>query len=321
MQYIWGPSPNLIEEALRIKKVTIMLRHADKAPENKTRSVANASVLKNSKDVLPFQRADMRPKAVAQRRWQEMADNHPKTSPSGTGLESVDKQQQIAQTGLVNKIDKNLEALPPALKANLRKNTRLPANNNGLVAQRHIMHDPDALGAEVYTTGYDDGNKITVDDFVEAVVLKEPSLKAHKDTIKQIMKVYEGESEAGDFAYNTIEEAIEWLYGNGLDREANTTSSQEEFSEEESSEKQVDGQTVGKLWFPGRTYHDDVKKRIIQQIGAKKLSFLVYGEKGYTNFNFWFEKDGRIFAEQNSDRNSKGKYTGYIWNGKDAVEA
>lgn len=259
-----------------------MINHADKAPENKTRSVANAPASKKSKDVLSFQRADMRLQAVAQQRWQEMADKHPKTRSLSTAL---------------------------------------PANNNGLVAQRYIMHDPGALGAEVYTTGYDEGSEITVDDFVEAVVLKEPSLKAHKDTIKQIMKVYEGESEAGDFAYNTIEEAIEWLYGNGIERGANTTSSQEEFSEEESSEKQVGGQMVGKLWFPGKTYHDDVKKRIIQQIGAKKLSVLVYGDKGYTNFNFWFEKDGHIFAEQNSDRNSKGKDTGYIWNGKDAVKA
>jgi hypothetical protein len=102
------------------------------------------------------------------------------------------------------------------------------------------------------------------------------------------------------------------------DQEGSGEDSADEISIEEG--KKGPGQKVGKLTFPGDEYHQVVKPAVIAAIGARKLSFLVYHDKFHTNFNLWFEADGSIFAEKNSTGNSKGKYTGYKWNGNAAVK-
>ncbi len=186
------------------------------------------------------------------------------------------------------------------------------------VLQRHIMFDTEALGADVYETGYEDGTLESVDEFVTKVLEHQKSLKGVEDEIKTIITIYAGDGP--DFAYSSIADAIGWLYKNGLKAQTIDSSDDEVVSEGEDRSEEQQGQVVGKLFFPGDTYHVSVKRAVIKGIGVKRLSLLVYKDSKHTNFNFWFEKDGHIYAEQNSDRNSKGVDTRYRWDGKTVVE-
>ena len=69
-----------------------MPTHADKAQENKTRSVANAFAQKQSGAVSPFEWVDMRPKALAQRELQEMSNNSRKVRQLSAWQEMADEQ-------------------------------------------------------------------------------------------------------------------------------------------------------------------------------------------------------------------------------------
>lgn len=198
---------------------------------------------------------------------------------------------------------------------------RIASTSTGLrpLLQRQIFHDPNALGAEVYESGYEDGEQQTLDEFVAAVITADPSLATSGAAIRTHMEKYSG-AEVPDFAYNTAAEAIGWLKSQpGVVQDIDAPDQlDDEISDDEPLEET--GQKVGKITFPGNSYHQTVKPAIIRTIGAKQLSALVYGDKTHHNFNFWFEQDGSIYAEVNSDRNSKGKYTGYRWDGQQAVK-
>lgn len=182
----------------------------------------------------------------------------------------------------------------------------------GRVVQRAIRRDKAALGAEIYNSGYDDGDELSLDTFLEELFDHAPALRASEEKIRELVSSCATEAEP-DFAFDTYASVVEWLENNGV-RAAEEAGEEEGSSDQEEDEdSEGTGQTVGKLFFPGQEYHQTVKPAVIRTIGAKTLSRLVYGDKTHKNFNFWFEKDGSIFAEVNSARNSKGKDTGYRW--------
>ena len=80
LPYIWRTSSKLIrrrhqQRSHQNNRSAVMPTNADKTQENKTPSVANAFTQKQSGAVSPFEWVDMRPKALAQRELQEMANN------------------------------------------------------------------------------------------------------------------------------------------------------------------------------------------------------------------------------------------------------
>jgi hypothetical protein len=74
-----------------------------------------------------------------------------------------------------------------------------------------------------------------------------------------------------------------------------------------------------KLLFEGDSYHRGVKQAAIEGVGLKTLRKIMRSNKA-KNFNFWFEKDGEIFVDDNSDRSDKGKPTGFRWEGGKVVK-
>ncbi|MBI3705254.1 MAG: hypothetical protein HY244_15765 [Rhizobiales bacterium] len=183
------------------------------------------------------------------------------------------------------------------------------------VVQRMIRRDEAALGADIYNSGYEDGDELSLDTFLEELFNYAPALRASEESIRELVSSCATEDEP-DFAFDTYASVVEWLEKQGVSAAEEKKGAEEEDSsdeEEELGSEGAGGQMVGKLFFPGQEYHQTVKPAIIRTIGAKNLSLLVYKDKMHKNFNFWFEKDGSIFADVNSDRNSKGKNTGYRW--------
>lgn len=185
--------------------------------------------------------------------------------------------------------------------------------------QRAFRQNPAELGALTYDSEAAEGTQQTLETLVTAVLKAAPALKDKEADVRAKLADFD-DDDPPDLAYNSAASVVAWLADEGI--EADEVSADVDVEEEAEAKKETkeEGQTVGKLFFPGDSYHLTVKKAVIKAIGVKKLSFLVYGDKDHHNFNFWFEKDGSIFADQNSNRNSKGVDTGYRWTGDKAVK-
>ena len=190
------------------------------------------------------------------------------------------------------------------------------------VAQRVILQNPEFLGAMKFEpTEEGEGTELSLAEFLRALFKHAPSLKSEEEAITVLLSAcVDGGSE--DFTFDTYESVVDWLKEQGIEGtgEIEDQGGGSEEKKQEDVETDVGGQKVGKITFPGDSYHLTAKKAIIKAIGVKKLSFLVYKDKTHHNFNFWFESDGSIYADQNSDLNSKGKYTGYKWLGNRCVK-
>lgn len=184
--------------------------------------------------------------------------------------------------------------------------------------QRALRHNPQELGALTYDEEAE-GTQKTLNALVAAVLQAAPGLSSKSAEVRAKLGEY-ADDDPPDLAYDSAESVVKWLAEEGIEADEEEGGQDEVKAEESSESHEPEGQTVGKLFFPGDTYHKTVKKAVIAGIGKKKLSVLVYGDNTHHNFNFWFEKDGSIYADVNSDRNSKGKDTGYRWDGKTAVK-
>jgi hypothetical protein len=250
--------------------------HADKTQENKSQSVANAVSQKQIGHESTFQFVDNRPEAIAQRKLQEMANN----------------SQQVSQLRAFQEIANNS---PQAKQAAQMQNS-----NNSVAQLRLIVEafgiDFDSsttveelndLAAELLENDWEYEDKgFTKEDI--AIVLRDLAGKGEntlseyelKDKIFATKEVSEEKGNVGDDDFGEVEEI-------------------------------QNGQKVGKRTFPGETYHITVKPKIINAIGKKVLSLLVYQDSNHHNFDFWIGKKGQIYAGINNSGGHE-KDTGYI---------
>jgi hypothetical protein len=175
---------------------------------------------------------------------------------------------------------------------------------------RAIKHDPQELGANVYD--YEPGPG-TVQQLATVVKAVTASSDLDEAKVTLALSAFDGD-DAADLVYDSIKSLVEYLGG----KYKGATGGNGSAPTSTTAEKQGSGQKVGKLTFEGDTYHTWVKKAVIAAIGVRELSLLVYKDSEHTNFNFWFETDGRIFADVNSDENNKGVWTGWRWDGEEA---
>jgi hypothetical protein len=149
-----------------------------------------------------------------------------------------------------------------------------------------------------------------------AVVVKAVTTASDLDEgdVTVALSQFDGD-DAADLVYDSIKSLVEYLGGKYTGGTADTGG-----SDGKEEKKGSGGQQVGKLTFEGDTYHSWVKRAVINAMGEKWLSLLVYKDSDHTNFNFWFEKNGDIYADVNSDLNNKGVWTGYRWNGTTALQ-
>ena len=197
------------------------------------------------------------------------------------------------------------------------------AGNRAVTAmlQRTLRQDETSLGALAYDEGTDDGDAVTLKTAVQAALDEEPGLD--EAAVTKALTKYASD-DPPDLVYDNGAGLVKWLSDEGIKVPSRAESKEEKREKQkerwktEENEQQEGGQQVGELFFEGDSYHLEVKPAVISGITLKTLRKIMK-DKEATNFNFWFEKDGEIFVNENSPKSSKGKVTGYRWNGKKAV--
>ena len=198
------------------------------------------------------------------------------------------------------------------------------AGNRAVVGilQRAIRHDSESLGTVTDDTGALEGTKQKLDDVVRDVLKEAPTLATKRDEVVRLLEDFDSD-DPPDIAYDTVASLAGWIaeeLGVSLDEEKPTPKAKSGKAwDKEEATSSGGGEWIGKMFFPGDSYHRGVKQAVIQGIGLKHLN-KVMKTKGQTNFNFWFDKDGSIYVSDNSLNTDKGRPTDYRWDGAKVVE-
>ncbi len=137
-----------------------MNTHSDKTQENKGQSVSNAISQKSSSGESTFQFVDNRPEAIAQRKLQEIANNHAVVQ--RYDIKAFDSWEEHWQWLLTNHIDipanialrvDHLETFVDKLEAGT-KALYIPPNQEGLTAEGIQLRDSKERGAIILSMTY-----------------------------------------------------------------------------------------------------------------------------------------------------------------------
>jgi hypothetical protein len=170
-----------------------MSTYADKSQENKQQSVANAAPQKQSCGESTFQFVDNRPKVIAQRKSQEMANNSPQVSRLRAFQDMANNSPQAEQTAQLQSMADNHSML---YASPLRqKDRQLRVMTNRLVVQRQ----PQTVKIEGQEENGDpaSGAKEAVDDAIT---------KAASE-VQEAMGSSEGEKEMMEYAEPGMDDA------------------------------------------------------------------------------------------------------------------
>jgi hypothetical protein len=216
------------------------------------------------------------------------------------------------------------------------------AGNRAVAAllQRQLRHDPELDGVETSDDKLG-GDVVDLETLVDAVLEAEIGFEGRRKEIEDALGAYATEGPP-DLAYDEIDSVVAWLAGQGIkpsetfNRNAGTLEQDSSEEEEEEEEKPrggrggrgrgrggrqtgskrgakkggKGGEKIGERFFPGEEWHREVKPAIIATITKRKLR-TISKDKSADNWNFWIERNGDIYCGPNSNKTSKGRFTGY----------